>query len=152
MCSQKAEMAQQKTTAPQREQADIYIKMSHPEDHYTNELNRLLENNSIEHYYSHDLIHFKDIGTGGFASVYVAKWNNTPTKYAVKKFVDNKERIGWISEEQKKEKLRFRVGLQSLDKAEPRFVSGGFPKSEKRRTRFVSTNLNGTDWSPGVFG
>ncbi|CAB4489029.1 unnamed protein product [Rhizophagus irregularis] len=65
--------------------------MSHPEDHYTNELNRLLENNSIEHYYSHDLIHFKDIGTGGFASVYVAKWNNTPTKYAVKKFVDNKE-------------------------------------------------------------
>ncbi|CAB5381126.1 unnamed protein product [Rhizophagus irregularis] len=46
-------------------------------------------------------------------------------------------RIGWISEDHKKEKLRFRVGLQSSDKAEPRFVSGGFPKSEKRRSRFV---------------
>ncbi|CAB4394686.1 unnamed protein product [Rhizophagus irregularis] len=55
-------------------------------------------------------------------------------------------RIGWISEDHKKEKLRFRVGLQSSDKAEPRFVSGGFLKSEKRRSRFVSTNLNGTDW------
>ncbi|CAB4482584.1 unnamed protein product [Rhizophagus irregularis] len=65
--------------------------MLHPEDHYTNELNRLLENNSIERYYSHDLIHFKEIGYGGFASVHVAKWNNTPTKYAVKKFVVNKE-------------------------------------------------------------
>ncbi|CAB5302663.1 unnamed protein product [Rhizophagus irregularis] len=32
-------------------------------------------------------------------------------------------RIGWISEDHKKEKLRF--------------VSGGFPKSEKRRSRFV---------------
>ncbi|CAB5378610.1 unnamed protein product [Rhizophagus irregularis] len=46
-------------------------------------------------------------------------------------------RIGWISEDHKKEKLRFQVGLQSSDKAEPRFVSGGFPKSEKRRSRFV---------------
>ncbi|GES88140.1 kinase-like domain-containing protein [Rhizophagus clarus] len=61
------------------------------EDHYANELNRLLENNSIERYYSHDLIHFKDIGSGGFASVYVAKWKNTPTLYAIKKFVNNKE-------------------------------------------------------------
>ncbi|PKC10295.1 kinase-like protein [Rhizophagus irregularis] len=33
----------------------------------------------------------KDIGFGGFASVFVAKWKNTPTKYAIKKFVDNKE-------------------------------------------------------------
>ncbi|POG66230.1 kinase-like domain-containing protein [Rhizophagus irregularis DAOM 181602=DAOM 197198] len=32
-----------------------------------------------------------EIGSGGFASVHVAKWNNTPTKYAVKKIVDNKE-------------------------------------------------------------
>uniref|UniRef100_U9ULH8 Protein kinase domain-containing protein n=1 Tax=Rhizophagus irregularis (strain DAOM 181602 / DAOM 197198 / MUCL 43194) TaxID=747089 RepID=U9ULH8_RHIID len=67
------------------------IKKSHLEDHYANELNRLLENNIIEHYYSHDLIHSKDIGFGGFASVFVAKWKNTPTKYAIKKFVDNKE-------------------------------------------------------------
>ncbi|CAB5189632.1 unnamed protein product [Rhizophagus irregularis] len=65
--------------------------MSHLEDHYANELNRLLENNIIERYYSHDLIHSKDIGFGGFASVFVAKWKNTPTKYAIKKFVDNKE-------------------------------------------------------------
>ncbi|CAB4430972.1 unnamed protein product [Rhizophagus irregularis] len=33
--------------------------------------------------------------------------------------------------------LKFRVGLQSSDKVEPRFVSGYFPKNETRRSRFV---------------
>ncbi|PKC58398.1 hypothetical protein RhiirA1_495770 [Rhizophagus irregularis] len=69
---------------------NMIIKKSYIEDHYVKELNGLLKNKIIERY-SHDLIHFKYIGSGGFASVYVAKWNNTPTKYAIKKFVNNKE-------------------------------------------------------------
>ncbi|GET54342.1 hypothetical protein GLOIN_2v1769123 [Rhizophagus irregularis DAOM 181602=DAOM 197198] len=48
------------------------------------------------------------------------------------------DRVDFRRTEKGETKVRkFRVGLQSLDKAEPRFVSGGFPKSEKRRTRFV---------------
>ncbi|CAB4428963.1 unnamed protein product [Rhizophagus irregularis] len=39
----------------------------------------------------HDLHHFKYIGSGRFVSVYVARWKNMPTKYAIKKFIDNKE-------------------------------------------------------------
>jgi hypothetical protein len=31
------------------------------------------------------------IGSGGFASVSAARWNNTSTIFAIKKFVDNKE-------------------------------------------------------------
>ncbi|CAB5381710.1 unnamed protein product [Rhizophagus irregularis] len=45
---------------------------------------------------------------------------------------------GFLKIRKRRTKIRkFRVGLQSSDKAEPRFVSGGFPKSEKRRSRFV---------------
>ncbi|GBC15212.2 kinase-like domain-containing protein [Rhizophagus irregularis DAOM 181602=DAOM 197198] len=57
------------------------------EDHYLNRLNRLLEEKIIDQYYSHD--NFNIIGSGG--SVYIAKWKNTLTKCAIKKFVDDKE-------------------------------------------------------------
>ncbi|CAB5383450.1 unnamed protein product [Rhizophagus irregularis] len=65
--------------------------MSHPEDHYANELNRLLKDKIIDHYYSHELTISKTIGSGGSAFVCAANWNNTPTVYAIKKFVDNRE-------------------------------------------------------------
>ncbi|CAB5380683.1 unnamed protein product [Rhizophagus irregularis] len=62
-------------------------QMSQFEDHYLNRLNRLLEEKIIDQYYSHD--NFNIIGSGG--SVYIAKWKNTLTKCAIKKFVDDKE-------------------------------------------------------------
>ncbi|PKY17302.1 kinase-like protein [Rhizophagus irregularis] len=61
--------------------------LSQFEDHYLNRLNRLLEEKIIDQYYSHD--NFNIIGSGG--SVYIAKWKNTLTKCAIKKFVDDKE-------------------------------------------------------------
>ncbi|PKC14049.1 kinase-like protein [Rhizophagus irregularis] len=41
--------------------------------------------------YQVHILHLKIIGSGGSASVYIAKWKNTLTKCAIKKFVDDKE-------------------------------------------------------------
>ncbi|CAB5377462.1 unnamed protein product [Rhizophagus irregularis] len=65
--------------------------MSHLENHYVKRLKRLIEEKIIDQYDSHDLINSKIIGSGGSASVYIAKWKNTLTKCAIKKFVDDKE-------------------------------------------------------------
>ncbi|CAB5383863.1 unnamed protein product [Rhizophagus irregularis] len=74
-------------TAPQNQgkKADIY------EEYYTNWIKELLDVRKI-HYDPHDLkILPKTIGFGGSASVYAAKWKDTSTIYAIKKFVENKE-------------------------------------------------------------
>ncbi|CAB5381993.1 unnamed protein product [Rhizophagus irregularis] len=45
---------------------------------------------------------------------------------------------GFLKIGKRRTKVRkFRVGLQSSDKVEPKFVSGEFPKNETRRSRFV---------------
>ncbi|RGB39459.1 kinase-like domain-containing protein [Rhizophagus diaphanus] len=61
------------------------------EECYSNRVKVLLENNTIKQYGPRDLVDYKIIGFGGFASVYTAKWKNTSTVYAIKKFVSNKE-------------------------------------------------------------
>ncbi|PKC68498.1 kinase-like protein [Rhizophagus irregularis] len=53
-------------------------------------LNRLLEDKIIDYHDSFNLIRSKFIGSGS-ASVYVANWKNTSTKYAIKRCVDDKE-------------------------------------------------------------
>ncbi|CAB4480036.1 unnamed protein product [Rhizophagus irregularis] len=57
---------------------------------HANKLVRFLEDKIITRYDSRNL-HFKFIGFGGSASVYVANWKNTSTKYAIKRRVDDKE-------------------------------------------------------------
>ncbi|PKC07099.1 hypothetical protein RhiirA5_418671 [Rhizophagus irregularis] len=59
--------------------------------YYADRLNGLLRDKIIDHYDSRDLINSKIIGFGGSASVYIANWKNTPTMYAIKKSVNNKE-------------------------------------------------------------
>ncbi|CAB5369156.1 unnamed protein product [Rhizophagus irregularis] len=54
-------------------------------------LNRLLEDKIIDYHDSCNLRRSKFIGSGGSASVYVANWKNTSTKYAIKRCVDDKE-------------------------------------------------------------
>ncbi|PKY28966.1 kinase-like protein [Rhizophagus irregularis] len=65
--------------------------MSHLEEYYANWIKELLDVRKI-HYDPHDLkILPATIGFGGSASVYAAKWRDTSTIYAIKKFVENKE-------------------------------------------------------------
>ncbi|PKY19493.1 kinase-like protein [Rhizophagus irregularis] len=51
----------------------------------------LLEDKIIDYHDSCNLRRSKFIGSGGSASVYVANWKNTSTKYAIKRCVDDKE-------------------------------------------------------------
>lgn len=69
----------------------IMTSQSHLEEYYANWIKKLLDVRKI-HYDPQDLkILPGTIGFGGSASVYAAKWKDTSTIYAIKKFVENKE-------------------------------------------------------------
>lgn len=64
---------------------------SQSQEYYANWIKKLLDDRKI-HYDPQDLKIFPaTIGFGGSASVYAAKWKDTSTIYAIKKFVENKE-------------------------------------------------------------
>ncbi len=46
-----------------------------------------IERDEITYYDYHDFNDISEVGSGGFSSVYSANWKNTPSKFAIKRFV-----------------------------------------------------------------